>query len=520
MLLSPKISSADAHLWELERQIFQLRTLFEIAQTLTTCRDSESIFQQVLAILCGTYGVERAAACMHDEKENRWRCLALRGKEVPPITLSEYLNKAGTASLEALRLTIVDFFELRCPPEELAMVELQIKNRTAGLFFLGPKLSSESYQPNDLDMLTTAASFTANAIENLQLYEALQEAQKKLRLENLSLREAVKNEYAAAAIIGTSAGMQEVQTLLRNVARSEANVLIYGETGTGKELAARAIHYRSARADGPFIGINCAAIPENLVESEFFGIEAGVATGVRQHLGFFEQANGGTLFIDEVGDMPAASQAKLLRVIQERRVRRVGGDRELPVNVRLIAATNKDLTAAIRAGTFREDLFYRLAVLELRIPPLRDRTEDLPLLVNHFLQRFARRMKREVVGISAEALRALQNYAWPGNVRELENEIERAIAMTDNRGMIGSEHLSERFASPAATAATTKVPDGDLRAAVESLERTLIQSALAKYRGNKSQVARTLGLSRLGLQSKMNRLGIQFQEAPGTLPAE
>jgi transcriptional regulator with GAF, ATPase, and Fis domain len=501
----------DDRLWNLERQVFQLRTLFEIAQTLTACRDSESILQQVLAVLCGTFGVERAAACVRDEEQNGWRCLALRGKEVPPIALSDYAKKSGASSLPLLRAAVMKFFELTGAPEEVAMAELRIKNRSAGVFLLGPKLSGERYQAHDLEMLTTAASFTANALDNVQLYEALQSAQEKLRVENLSLREAVKSEFdtSGGAIIGASAAMQGVQTLLRNLTRSEANVLIYGETGTGKELAARAIHYRSARADGPFIGINCAAIPESLVESEFFGIEAGVATGVRQHAGFFEQANGGTLFIDEVGDMPAASQAKLLRVIQERRLRRVGGDRELPVNVRVIAATNKDLSRAIRAGNFREDLFYRLAVLELRLPPLRERVEDIPLLANYFIQRFAARKKRKAAGISAEALRALQHYAWPGNVRELENEIERAMAMTDDGGMIGVEHLSDRFIEASSAAQEVAAThDGELRAAVDALERTLIQNALQKFRGNKSQVARALGLSRLGLQSKMNRLGI------------
>ncbi len=513
----------DDKLWELERQIFQLRTLFEISQTLTACRDSESIMQQVLAVLCGTFGVERAAACIRDEEQNAWRCLALRGKESPPIAFNELLNKGDGGSPVFLRTAFMDFFRLICEPKEVALAELRIKNRVTGVFLLGPKLSRESYQTTDLDLLSTSASFTANALDNVQLYEALQNAQGRLRSENLSLREAVKSEFESAdgVIIGNSVAMQQVQTQLRNMTRSEANVLIYGETGTGKELAARAIHYRSARADGPFIGINCAAIPENLVESEFFGIEAGVATGVREHTGYFEQANGGTLFIDEVGDMPAASQAKLLRVIQERRVRRVGGDRELPVNVRLIAATNKDLSQAIRAGRFREDLFYRLAVLELRLPLLRDRIEDIPLLANHFVERFAKRTRRKISGISAAAVRALQSYAWPGNVRELENEIERTIAMTDDGGMIGLEHLSERFvAQEEADASTAQVPDGELRVAVDALERTIIQKSLNKFRGNKSQMARSLGLSRLGLQSKMNRLGIKSSPSHETISEE
>jgi transcriptional regulator with PAS, ATPase and Fis domain len=207
----------------------------------------------------------------------------------------------------------------------------------------------------------------------------------------------------------------------------------------------------------------------------------------------------------------------LLRVIQERRLRRVGGDRELPVNVRLIAATNKDLSQTIRGGRFREDLFYRLAVLELRLPALRERREDVSLLANHFVQRFAKRLKKKITGVSAEAVRAMANYSWPGNVRELENEIERTMAMIDDGGMIGVEHLSDRFAGGEGPAEQMlDAAEGELRVAVGKLERAMIQNALAKHRGNKSQVARILGLSRLGLQSKMNRLGIKSGSLSGT----
>jgi Nif-specific regulatory protein len=383
-----------------------------------------------------------------------------------------------------------------------------VHDRPLGAFVLGPRLLGEPYGEEEQTLLRTIAGYCARALENLQLYEALQEAQEKLRLENLALREAVRKEYGENAILGKSPAIQLVLQQVRNFGKSDANVLITGETGTGKELVARAVHYHSTRMDGPFLGVNCTAIPENLVESEFFGIEAGTATGVKKRTGWFEQAHGGTLFIDEVGDMPAASQAKLLRVLQERTLRRVGGDREIAVNVRVIAATNKNLQEEISAGRFREDLYYRLAVLELRIPPLRERREDLALLAQHFLRIFENRLHRQTAGFSSEVLQILESYDWPGNVRELENEIERLITLAEAGQRLEAEQLSPKLARQRGKSAVRPLVATHLREAVDQLEREMIVAALAKHHNNKSRVARTLGLSRLGLQHKMERLGI------------
>jgi transcriptional regulator with PAS, ATPase and Fis domain len=494
-------------LWELERQVFQLSTLFEVAQTLATCRDSEGIYASVLAILAGTFGAGRAAAFARDRETTRWRCVVSRG-EHPVEIINTRLQENGIHNLEQINQQLQALFEI---PQAnlLASVSLSIQEQTTGAFLLGPKLSNEPYRDADFELLNAIASYTAQALENLQLYEALKEAQEKLRLENLALREAVKKDLAATAILGQSAAIQKVLSQIRNFAKSDANVLIYGETGTGKELVARAIHYHSKRADGPFLGINCTAIPENLVEAEFFGIEPGTATGVKKRIGLFEQANGGTLFIDEVGDMPANMQAKLLRALQERSLRRVGGDREIAVDVRVVAATNKSLADAIRASRFREDLYYRLAVLELHIPPLRERREDVALLAKNFLTQFEKRVGRQIAGISPALIQALEAYDWPGNVRELENEIERLVTLAEDGQILQREQLSAKFARVKETkTGEAQKSFAKLRDAIDDLEKQMIAEALEKFHRNKSQMARALGLSRLGLQRKMERLGL------------
>lgn len=500
-------STPPSQTWQLEREVFRLRTLLEVAQALADCRESAKIFTEVLAILSGTFGAGKALAIAQRD-DGQWQCMASRG-ELAAEAVTNNLREMGVHSLEKILPELRRLLDGEPGIEHFAAATFTTMRETrAGAFLLGPRLLGEPYAESDRELLEAVAGFSARALENVQLYEVLQETQEKLRLENLALREAAKKDFSDTAILGKSDAIQRVRQQIRNLGKSEANVLITGETGTGKELVARALHYHSLRADGPFLGVNCTAIPENLVETEFFGIEAGTATGVKKHTGLFEQAHGGTLFIDEVGDMPAASQAKLLRVLQERSMRRIGGDREIPVNVRVIAATNKNLADAITGGSFREDLFYRLAVLELRIPPLRDHRDDLPLLAQHFLNVFENKLRRKTAGLAPELLQQLENYHWPGNVRELENEMERLVTLADEGQLLRSEHLSPKFRSVSPSAARLRPSSMLLRDAVDQLEREMIAEALARHNGNKSQVARTLGLSRLGLQQKMDRLGV------------
>ena len=504
--------SAPLETHALERRVFYLNTLFEIAQTLNECRESRAIFAGVLAILSGTFGAGQAAAFMRNE-DGYWQCLAIRGSELEE-KINTGLAATGAVSFEKILPVMKTQLAATAHEEHFAVVRLEIQNQVRGAFVLGPRLLNEPYARADQELLEAIAGYTTRALENVWLYEALQDKQERLRLENLALRAAIKREDSAAAILGKSATMQRVLQQIFNMGKSEANVLVLGETGTGKELVARAIHQHSLRADGPFIGINCTAIPENLVEAEFFGIEAGTATGVKKRLGLFEQAQGGTLFIDEIGDMPAASQAKLLRVLQERSMRRVGGDREINVNVRVVAATNKNLQDEIVAGRFREDLFYRIAVLELNLPPLRERREDVALLAQHYLKVFEQRLARTTAGFAPEILHALENYHWPGNVRELENEIERLVTLAEPGQRLHSEHLSPKFRRAAGnnSVSSTKRPTR-LREAIDLVEREMIAAALAQFNNNKSRVAQALGLSRLGLMQKMERLGLSVSRS-------
>jgi transcriptional regulator with PAS, ATPase and Fis domain len=495
----------EAH--ALERRVFYLNTLLEVARTLNECRESRGIFAGVLAILSGTFGAGQAAALSRDEN-GHWLCVASRGDRLEE-KIKVALAEAGAVSFEKILPLLKTKFEAAARDGHVAVARLEIQNHVRAAFVLGPRLLDAPYTHEDHELLEAIAGYTARALENVRLYEALQDKQERLRLENLALREAIKKEDSAAAILGKSAAMLRVLQQVRNLGKSQANVLILGETGTGKELVARAIHQHSLRADGPFLGINCTAIPENLVEAEFFGIEAGTATGVKKRFGLFEQAQGGTLFIDEIGDMPGASQAKLLRVLQERAMRRVGGDREIGVNVRVVAATNKNLPEEIAAGRFREDLFYRVAVLELHLPALRERREDIAVLAQHYLKVFEQRLSRPTAGFAPEVLHALENYHWPGNVRELENEIERLVTLAEPNQRLQFEHLSPKFRRAANVngAAPAQRPTR-LRDALDLVEREMIAAALAQFNNNKSRVAQALGLSRLGLMQKMDRLGL------------
>jgi len=329
---------------------------------------------------------------------------------------------------------------------------------------------------------------------------------RRLREENRSLREELGKRYEYPNIVARSPKMQEVLATVERVAATNSTVLVGGESGVGKDLIAHLIHQRSRRASGPFIKINSTAIPENLLESELFGYEKGAFTGATTSKpGKFELADKGTLFLDEIGDVPPGTQVKLLRVLQERSFERLGGTRTLKVDVRLIAATNRDLRAALEEGTFREDLYYRLNVVPIDIPPLRDHKEDIPDLVNLFIERFARAAGKSIGGISPDALAALTAFHWPGNVRELENIIERGVALSNGGVLQVSDiHLD---------ASRTKAP-GDSHAllpegmTLEQWEDEMIREALRRANGNKSQAARLLGLSRNALRYRLSKIGI------------
>lgn len=353
-----------------------------------------------------------------------------------------------------------------------------------------------------------AVDYITKPFNREELHISLDRAIKMRRLEreNVQLRAEVIDRYRFDSILGSSERVREVLDLAGRVAPSEATVLITGESGTGKELLAKGIHYNSTRATGAFVAVNCAAIPENLMESELFGHMKGSFTGAfRDKEGKFELADGGTLFLDEIGDLRIDLQAKILRALQERTVDRVGGVKPIPVDVRVIASTNRDLERAVKEGTFRDDLYYRLSVVILHMPPLRERKDDIPLLAEHFLKKFT---KGGTVTLEPEALSLLQAYGWPGNVRELENVIERASVLKRGNSVMVAD-LPEKLTRTGGSAEDIilNLPDDGI--SLEELEKTLIIKALERQKGNQTRAAEYLRITRPTLIYRMEKFGLK-----------
>ncbi|MFB3073918.1 MAG: sigma-54-dependent transcriptional regulator [Candidatus Methylomirabilales bacterium] len=413
-------------------------------------------------------------------------------QEHPVVTLTD-LRMPGMDGLEVLR-TI-----RRIDPEALvilftafATVETAVEAVKEGAFDYIPK------------------PFSADQLQ-VVIERAL--TQRRLLDENRRLREQLTETYRFENIVGRSRPMVQVYDLIKKVAASEANILIVGESGTGKELIARCIHANSSRAARAFIPIDCASLPEHLLESELFGHEKGAFTGaIATRRGLFEEANGGTSFLDEVGDIPLPLQAKLLRVLQERQVRRVGGNRFTDVDVRVICATHQNLADMVQQGNFREDLYYRLNVISLPLPPLRDRPGDTPLLAYHFLRKYAAQSGKKVKAIAPETLELLEAYPWPGNVRELQNVIERAVVLAEGE-MVTPAELPANLRLPQKVPAAMVADHLGLKKAkrqwVEAFEREYLITLLKKHQGNISQAAKTAGVDRKTIHRLLKRYRIE-----------
>src|SRR5262245_41396894 len=387
----------------------------------------------------------------------------------------------------------------------LCSVPLLLHERVLGALDIGRR-REDMFKPEDVELLSEVAKQIAIAVENAQAYREITELKDRLAKENLYLEEEVRTEHNFAEIVGESAALRRVLKEVEVVAPTGSTVLICGETGTGKELIARALHDLSPRRDRTFVKLNCAAIPTGLLESELFGHEKGAFTGaITQKVGRFELAHQGTLFLDEVGDIPLELQPKLFRALQEQEFERLGGTRTIRVDVRLVAATNRDLAHMVADGRFRSDLYYRLNVFPVVLPPLRERTEDIPMLARHFTQRFARRMGRRIENIPVAVMDALVRYPWPGNIREMQNVIERAVILS--RGLELQIPLSEfKQQTKAASADFSSAPS-----TLEEAEREHILRALGETNwiiGGPVGAAFKLGMKRTTLQSKMRKLGI------------
>jgi Nif-specific regulatory protein len=495
----------------------------KLAAVLRICRElgSERDLARLLDLIAGEAArlldADRASIFLLDRETNElWSQVAL-GSE--PIRFDASLGIAGAVVATG---ETVNASEVASDPRFYRGVDARRGYRTRSLLavplrdhqgeivgaFEVLNRREGAFDGADEEILTALAAQAGVAIETAQLFDELRRHRDRLLAENTQLRREVERQQGPRAIVGTSARVRAIVELVEQIRDAPVDVLVTGESGTGKELYARALHFGSARAAGPFVALNCAALPENLVESELFGIEKGTATGVAERIGRIEEATGGTLFLDEIGDLSLTSQAKILRALQERVVERVGGRKRIPVDVRVVAATHRDLEAEIRTGRFREDLYYRLRVVHIETPPLRELREDLPHLADHFLEKACRELGREPKRLAPEALACLAGYPWPGNVRELENEVKRLVAVCPRR-VIQPDDLSPRIRkAPAAPPAG----GGSLHEAVAGLEQRMIRDALRATGGSQAGTARALGLSRQGLIKKLKRYGIGPEE--------
>jgi Nif-specific regulatory protein len=497
----------------------RLAAILAICQKMNSERELGALLDLIARESTNLLDCERASIFLLDSARNElWSKVALGSEEI--LRFDARLGIAGTAVQTGNTINVKDAYS---DPRFYTAIDGQTGYRTRNLLAMAVRdqrgeivgafevLNKRTgvFTARDEETLSALASHAAIAIETAQLVGELRRNQDELVQQNAHLWREVESKYSTHGIVGAGPRIQQVVRLVERIRDSMVNVLITGESGTGKEMVAKAIHYTSPRARRPFVALNCAALPEALVESELFGIEKGVATGVNSRAGQFQKADGGTLFLDEICDLSLTAQAKILRVLQERVVERVGGRAPVPVDVRLLAATNKDLVAEIAKGAFREDLYYRIKVIHIHMPPLREVREEIPLLANHFLNEYTRETGRAGMEFAPEVLRKLSTSPWPGNVRELRNEVMRMAACARGN-VIGEEDLwaglpVEPREEPARPAPPGKVQS--LKKAVEDLEQKMIQQALEETRNNQQQAARLLGLSRQGLINKMKRYG-------------
>jgi len=505
---------------ELSRERDRLQLLLEVNNALVSNLEPRALFAAIAACLRRVVSHDYTSLAVYSAERRVFDMWALefagKGLIREHMTVPVEGTPAGTAFMagKAMRFTRGDLERMSADTVPLLLAEgvasmccapLAVHDRRLGTLSLG-RLGGEPFTDQEEELVEAVGKQVAFSVENSLAFQEIATLKDKLAAEKVYLEEEIRTSYNFEEIVGQSAALRRVLHRVETVAPTDSTVLIQGETGTGKELIARAIHDLSRRRERTFVKVNCAAIPTGLLESELFGHERGAFTGaIAQRIGRFELANGGTLFLDEVGDLPPELQPKLLRVLQEQEFERLGGSRTLRVDVRLVAATNRDVEAAVASGDFRTDLYYRLNVFPIALPPLRERPEDIPDLVRACVQRFARRLNKRIERIPAETMAALCRYDWPGNVRELENAIERAVILTT--GPVLQVPMSEFRRRDAAPQNGATLEATEREAIVRTLRET--NGVLGGPRG----AAARLGLKRTTLQSRMRKLGIRRSKA-------
>ncbi|OGC04872.1 sigma-54-dependent Fis family transcriptional regulator [candidate division WOR-1 bacterium RIFOXYA12_FULL_43_27] len=488
----------------------KVKILAEIGNILSSSLDIEKNLPSVLKVLSDSLEMERGTITLVDPFTNELKIEVAQGltreeKERGKYKIGEGITGKVVESGEPMVVKdigeeplFLNRTQARKGKFAFLCVPIKIGNKVAGALSVDHLFKGDISYEEDVKLLTIIAAMVGQAVKIRELAEKDKQA---VVAENIQLKQQIKGKYKFGNIVFTSPIMENVLDGARQVAQSQANVLLKGESGTGKELVAAAIHYASPRAERPFIKVACAALPENLLESELFGYERGAFTGaIERKAGRFEMADGGTLFLDEIGDLSHATQVKLLRVLQEKEFERLGGNKSIKVDVRIICATHRNLEKMVKEGKFRSDLFYRINVFPVTIPPLRDRKEDIPLLVAHFTHKYNKENNKKIEGVSRAALDMLIGYDWPGNVRELENVIERAVIVC-GKELIGPRDLPGNLS---AKDVEVKAEGTTLPKIVESIEKQKIEEALIKYKSQR-KAAKALGLTERMLGYKVKK---------------
>ena len=491
----------------------RLRLLYDVSRELTTERDVKVLLDRTLGNLLAVYPAERVLVAIKNETQKGFVIDAVRHHNLESDDAEELSRgiirrvietNEPVLSIDAQtddrinRYQSVIDYNIR---SVLCVPVFHLNEGVMGALYVDHRGLGNAFSQEDQTFLQSFANLVGVALVNAKMYEQLEEKAQYLQQE-------VERRYQLGDLFGQSDAMQAIYQLIERAAKSDIPVLVQGETGTGKELAARAIHYNSTRKDQRFLSQNCAALSPELLQSELFGHKKGAFTGATEnHIGIFEEANGGTVFLDEIGDASPQLQRSLLRVLQEGEIRRVGETVDRAVDVRIIAATNRDLKQEVEKGSFREDLYYRLDVIQIDMPPLRERMEDVPLLAKHLLIRAREDANKSVGGLTVGAIKALTSHDWPGNVRELENKIRRAVVLAEEDSEITPDLFSETVGH--AVSDVSVEYRGRLQDHVQEYEKRLIRDALDRYEGNITHTARKLGMTRAGLQKKINRLRLR-----------